>query len=137
MVREAASSLGDMLAGLSPTLSDESFLFVAVPAGQQPGEAIATAIGWFREAEGLSLILPREAALALGCDDGPPMRHIVLEVHSSLEGVGLTAAVAGRLAEHGIACNVVAAFHHDHLFVPADRADEALALLQELQREAP
>jgi hypothetical protein len=124
-----------MLAGLSPTLRDGDYLFVTYPAGQQPpGNALDAAIGWFREADGTSLILPRDVALALGCGEGPSMRHIVLGVHSSLEGVGLTAAVAGRLAEQGIACNVVAAFHHDHLFVPADRAEEALSLLQGLQR---
>jgi hypothetical protein len=44
----------------------------------------------------------------------------------------LTAAVAGALAERGIACNVVAGFHHDHLFVPWGRRDEALVLLQRL-----
>lgn len=125
-----------MLAGLSPRLSDDIFHFVTLPAGQEPAEAADAAIGRFREAEGISLILPHDVALALGGDDGPPMRHIVLQVHSSLEGVGLTAAVAGVLAEQGIACNMVAAYHHDHLFVPAERAEEALALLQGLQRDA-
>jgi hypothetical protein len=125
-----------MLTGLSPRLSDEIFQFVTFPVDQQPATVVGAAIGWFRENEGMSLILSRDAALSLGCGEGSPMRHIVLQVHSSLEGVGLTAAVAGRLADHGIACNMVAAFHHDHLFVPADRAEEALALLQDLQREA-
>jgi len=46
--------------------------------------------------------------------------------------VGLTAAVAGALAEAGIACNVVAGFHHDHLFVPWERREDALAILSDL-----
>ncbi|HEU0311141.1 MAG TPA: ACT domain-containing protein [Sphingomicrobium sp.] len=136
MTNQIAHTLGEMLAGLSPNLSEGSFLFVTLPTSQEAGDAIDAAIGCFREDEGQSLIMPREAALALGFADGPPMRHIVLRVHSSLEGVGLTAAVAGRLADHGIACNVVAAYHHDHLFVPAERAEEALRLLNALQREA-
>lgn len=135
MAEPLAHSLGDMLAGLSPRLSDEIFQFVTFPADQQFANVVGAAIGWFRENEGMSLILSRDAALSLGCGEGSLMRHIVLQVHSSLEGIGLTAAVAGRLADHGIACNMVAAFHHDHLFVPADRAEEALALLQDLQRE--
>lgn len=117
-------------------MDGETYFFATVPSGQLPSGASESAIGWFREAEGISLILPRSAALALGCADGSPMRRITLEVHSSLDGVGLTAAVSGLLADHGIACNLVAAFHHDHLFVPADRAEEALTLLRELQRNA-
>lgn len=131
-----ARSLGDMLAGLSPELDDETYLFVTAADGHVPDQVTEAAIGWFREAEGISLIVPREAALALGFADGSPMRRLTLRVYSSLDGVGLTAAVAGRLADHGIACNMVAAFHHDHVFVPANRAEEALALLQQLQREA-
>jgi hypothetical protein len=50
-----------------------------------------------------------------------------LTVHSSLEAVGFLAAITARLAETGISVNVVSAFYHDHLFVPHDRADEALA----------
>ena len=55
-------------------------------------------------------------------------------VHSSLAAVGLTAAVAAALADHGISANVVAAFYHDHIFVPAERAEEALAALRAIQR---
>ena len=32
--------------------------------------------------------------------------------------------------------NPVSAYFHDHLFVPADRADEAVALLEQLAAEA-
>ena len=125
-----------MLSGLSPALDAEMFQFVSFADGQLPAEAIASAICCFREAEGVSLTLPRDGALSLGFADESPMRQITLEVYSSLEGIGLTAAVARRLADNGIACNMIAAFHHDHVFVPADRAEEALALLQDLQREA-
>jgi hypothetical protein len=55
-------------------------------------------------------------------------------VHSALDGVGLTAAVASVLAERGIACNVVAGFHHDHLFVPWERREEALEALASLSK---
>jgi hypothetical protein len=49
---------------------------------------------------------------------------------------GFLAAITARLAETGISVNVVSAFYHDHLFVPHDRADEALARLQEMMRRA-
>jgi len=53
-------------------------------------------------------------------------------VHSALDAVGFLAAVTTRLAEAGISVNAVSAFHHDHLFVPEHRADEALQLLLEM-----
>ncbi|WP_036823971.1 ACT domain-containing protein, partial [Photobacterium sanctipauli] len=56
-------------------------------------------------------------------------KGITLTVHSSLEAVGLTAAVATRLAEYSISANVVAAYYHDHVFVPVNRAEEALQAL--------
>ena len=134
MAEAIAHSLTDMLAGLSPALDTETYLFVT--STSPPADALAAAMGWFREDEGVSLILPEAAALASGFAEGSPMRRITLQVHSSLDGVGLTAAVSGLLAANGIACNMVAAFHHDHLFVPADQAEKALTLLRGLQQDA-
>jgi hypothetical protein len=54
---------------------------------------------------------------------------LTLDVHSALEAVGLTAVVSGRLAERGIACNILAGRHHDHLLVPAAAADDAIGHL--------
>jgi uncharacterized protein len=61
---------------------------------------------------------------------------ITLTVNSSLDGVGLTAAVSQALAEQGIPCNVVAAAHHDHLFVPERRAEETVLILESLAKRA-
>ena len=41
-------------------------------------------------------------------------RLITLTVRSSLEAVGLLAAITARLADAGISVNAVSAFHHDH-----------------------
>ena len=92
------------------------------------------ALAAFREDEGLSLILPEEAAAAAGLPTDPALRWIVLTVNSSLTGVGLTEAVSAALARYAIPCNVVAALHHDHLFVPAERAEDALGVLEHLSR---
>ena len=59
---------------------------------------------------------------------------VTLRVHSALEAVGLTAAVATCLGAAGLSCNVVAGFHHDHLFVPHERGAECVELLRELSR---
>ena len=60
---------------------------------------------------------------------------ITLTVHSSLEAIGLLASVATSLATAGIPCNAVAAYHHDHLFVPNELADQALSVLRGIATE--
>jgi hypothetical protein len=114
------SDLAGMLAGMAPRLHPTACRFLLV-ASEAPADAFAL----IREDEGVTAIVPAK--------DGDFAR-ITLQVHSALEGVGLTAAVAGVLAEAGIACNIVAGFHHDHLFVPWGRRDEALELLQRLSQ---
>jgi hypothetical protein len=46
--------------------------------------------------------------------------------------VGLTAVVAGKLAVYDISVNMIAGYYHDHLFVPAAQAEQALELLNNL-----
>lgn len=121
-----------MIAAMQPELAAPDYLFCSVDE-QARDWLTLPALGWFREAEGLTLILDRSTARAAGLDAGPVMRRITLSVHSALDGVGLTAAVASALAGAGIPCNMVAAFHHDHVFVPAPPARAALAVLQALQ----
>ena len=111
-----------MLAGMAPALDARAWFFVLIE-GEPPADAFAV----IREEEGITAILAGERA-------GTPFARITLTVHSALEGVGLTAAVATALAAKGIACNVVAGFHHDHLFVPHERAEEALDVLQRLSK---
>ncbi len=57
---------------------------------------------------------------------------ITLNVHSSLEAVGLTAAFAKALGDAGISCNVVAAYYHDHIFVDVKDAEKAMDVLQRM-----
>ena len=127
---QAVSDREAMLAQMAPVLDPACYCFMLIAPEIAP-QALGAAIGTFREDEGVTAIVPESVARELG-EEGPAMARITLTVHSSLEGVGLTAAVAGALAEAGIACNMVAAFHHDHAFVPAERGEDALAILREL-----
>ena len=79
------------------------------------------------------MLLPLADAQQPDLSPSEPMRCITLDVNSALDGVGLTAAVASALAERQIPCNVVAAYHHDHVFVPQQQADAAVAVLVALQ----
>jgi len=121
-----------MIAGMDPELDLETYHFCTGPDTLLP-----RAIASFREAEGLSLILTDDLARAHGLPVDLPMRRITLRVHSALDGVGLTAAVSGALAQAGIACNMVAGLHHDHAFVPAPDAARALAILRALASKPP
>ena len=128
------TNLQTLLASMSPKLDDSAWVFAVV--GEEDAIPLTPlAIASFREVEGLTLVLPQAAADGLK-DVSAPMSRITLEVHSSLEAVGLTAAVAGTLAEEGISANVVAAFYHDHIFVPKVSAERALAVLEALSTSA-
>ena len=116
---------------MDPALDEQLYCFVGADEPGQALDLMRRALGTFREDEGLSLIVPHDAA-AYAQIDAPRFARITLQVDSDLQSVGLTAAVAGALAEAGIACNMVAALRHDHVFVPADRAEAALALLRKL-----
>ncbi len=125
-----------MLAGMKPVLTPGEFVFCTTRDAELIARIGASALGWFREDEGTALVLTRNDAKSLGFDDGMPMRRIVLEVFSALDGIGLTASVAVALAAQGIACNMIAGYHHDHVFVPSAMAERAVAVLRELQTRA-
>lgn len=125
-----------MLAGMTPVLRDNSFIFCITNEPTLAEQARTVALSWFQEDEGTAMILELRVAESLGFDVGLPMRRIVLEVYSALDGIGLTAAVANALAGANISCNVVSAYHHDNVFVPAAMAEKAVQVLQEVQSRA-
>ncbi len=128
MTGKPVSDLQGMLAGREPVMLEEhGWQFVTCVGDRTHENAFAV----ISEAEGTTYIVPADQS-----DRSPEFARITLQIHSALEGVGLTAAVSNALAEAGIACNVVAGFHHDHLFVPWDRCEEALAILKRLSQDA-
>ena len=85
---------------------------------------------FFKEKEGITLILKKEIAAKLNLECSLIMSWITLSVHSSLEAVGLTSAFSKALSDNGISCNVVAAFYHDHIFVGKNDTDKAMQILK-------
>jgi hypothetical protein len=125
------TDLTRMLAHLQPHLSAVEYAFATL----EPGTALPTGIspiGSFQEHEGLTIIAPAAQFAGQGVEVLAKWALITLRVHSSLQAVGLMAAVAQALADAGISVNPVAGFHHDHLFVPWARRDEALQILEAL-----
>ena len=123
-----------LLAEMRPELQEGEYVFCTASPESFRRLKIEP-IGWFREEEGISFIVERDVADAAGLKYDFVCRMITLSVHSSLHAVGFLAAVTGRLASAGISVNPVSAYHHDHLFVPADAAERAMKLLAELQSE--
>lgn len=124
-----------MIASMAPELVPGTWHFCACDERRE-GAFLPRALAAFREKEGMSMILDEAAANALGAPMDQPMRQITLTVHSALDGIGLTAAVSDALTRKAIPCNVVAAYRHDHIFVPAEQADAALRELQVLSATA-
>lgn len=125
------TKLATLLAGMRPCLQPGVFVFCSIPNGKAVPQGVEPVM-LFREAEGITLILREENADAAGLSKTFPCRMITLEIHSSLEAVGFLAAITTRLAAAGMGVNPVSAFYHDHLFVPAGRAEEAMAILREM-----
>jgi len=121
-----------LLAKLNPKLQPGEYAFCRVPAAAESACMAIPPLATFREAEGLSAVVLRSQADAQRLVYDSVHRCITLTVHSSLTAVGLTAAVSGALATHGISANVIAACAHDHIFVPTGDAPRAFAVIQAL-----
>ncbi|HEV2738814.1 MAG TPA: ACT domain-containing protein [Candidatus Elarobacter sp.] len=99
------TDLRALLAGMTPTLRPEVYVFWTLP----PGEPLPPGIAPFatvREDEGLTVVIEHQPTWEPVDDDA--YRAITLGVHSSLHAVGFIAAVARALADAGIPANVIA-----------------------------
>lgn len=102
---------------------------VTVPLGMVVAAAVV-------EDEGTTSVVSVADAERLGARSEFVAAWLTVEVRTALDAVGLTAALATALAAENIACNVLAGYHHDHLLVPVDKADQAIAVLEAL-RDSP
>ena len=124
-------NLERLITEMSPRLNPKDYVFITLP-GVYGDHAHLKPLSAFREKEGLTLIIEKEKAAKNRIEYDDTYKMITLEVHSSLNAVGLTAAVSGKLTEKGISANVVAAYFHDHIFVHSSLADIAMEALEEL-----
>ncbi|TPQ41270.1 ribonuclease H [Bradyrhizobium guangdongense] len=131
----AERNLQTLLQHMQPEMQDGVFVFATLPDDEKIADTINPLLT-FREREGTTLVLRRDDADSIGLSWQFASRLITLNVHSALDAVGFLAAVTARLADAGISVNAVSAFHHDHLFVPVEKADEALALLRDMSCRA-
>jgi uncharacterized protein len=124
------TNLGNLLKEMKPERNTGEYVYCLANSKEQ---AVSfEPVLYFLEKEGVTMILSKEKADSMNVPYTTVCAWITLTVHSSLEAVGLTAAFSKALTEANISCNVVAAFYHDHIFVPVKDAQRAMEVLQKL-----
>ena len=126
------TNLKTLLQSLNPILHQGEYVFCSIEntAKIDPADLVMT----FRETEGTTIIIRKKTADNLKLKYSFTAAWITIEVFSSLEAVGLTAAFSTELSKEGISCNVVAGFYHDHIFVKYDEGQKAIDVLENLSR---
>ena len=124
------TDLQKLLQSMQPELNEGEYVFCTVASLQHASALNPVCI--FQEKEAVTIIVSKQQADEASLPYTVLCAWITLTVHSSLEAVGLTAAVAKALTEANISCNVVAAYYHDHIFVPVKDAKRALLVLTQL-----
>ena len=132
----AEKNLQVLIASIKPRLHSETFVFCSVSESVF-NSLKAEPISVFRESEGVSLTLEQSDADAASLKYDGTWSLITCEVNSDLHAVGFLAAMSKLAADAGIPVNAVSAYHHDHLFVPTERAKDAMRLLQEAAAKPP
>lgn len=126
------TNLETLLKNMKPVLNTGDFVFCTVPNIDKID--LSQLVGSFKEEEGITLILSKAYADEMALEYSSIMSWITLQVHSSLEAVGLTAAFSKVLAENNISCNVVAGYYHDHIFLIKEDAKKAMEVLSDFAK---
>lgn len=134
----AERDLSTLLKTLSVKRRDGLWRFETIPSDQASWAELVN----LREARNIAMLFQEEEGLAVitaATDDTPAENRWVwleLSVYSDLQAVGFLAKVAEVLTAVNVPCNAVAAYHHDHIFVPEARADAAIAAIEALRDQA-
>ncbi len=129
---QGISDLKILIRSMKPVLNDGQYVFCHI---QNMDFDLVHIVLFFKEKEGFTVVCTSEYAAQKAWVYDSIFAWITLEVHSSLNAVGLTAAFSNELAKNAISCNVVAAYFHDHVFVQHEKGTFAVQILEKLSRE--
>jgi len=131
----AEADLSKLLATLTVKHHDGVWRFETIPADQSSWVDLVN----LRESRGITMLFQETEGLTVitrAKADTPQDNRwtwLELSVYSDLQAVGFLARVAAALTEAGVPCNAIAAFHHDHIFVPEARAADAIEAIEALR----
>ena len=123
-------NLDELMKEMMPVLFDTEYVFCCVP--EQLDILRLNPLLTFREKEGTTIIIEKTTADTNKIAYSGIWKLITLSVHSDLSAVGFLAKITSSLTKAGISVDVVSAFYHDHLFVPAEKAEKAMTILAKL-----
>lgn len=133
---QAITELDRLIKEMKPIIHPEPLVYCAVTAEQMTSKMLTDSFAMINEAEAITLITSPEQAQSFGFKASETFQRIELKVYSSLEAVGLTAAVSQCLTEHNISANVIAAYHHDHILIPQKDAQKGYQALLALTQQS-
>ena len=119
------------LKNLNPVLLEGEYVFCTFLSSIYGDHDKLNPIASFNEKEGLTLVVKKESAKLNNLEFNDTFKCISLNLISSLTSVGLTALISKVLADNEISANIYAGYYHDHIFVPLEKANDALKLLCE------
>src|SRR4026208_1231304 len=102
------TNLNTLLREMKPELNAGEYVFSLTASINS--DDLQDLICFFREEEGTTVILPKQMADQANLPYTGTYSWITLTIHSSLEAVGLTAAVSQALTDANNSCNIVAAY---------------------------
>ncbi|MEP7376748.1 MAG: ACT domain-containing protein [Chitinophagaceae bacterium] len=122
-----------LLKSMKPVLNEGEYVFCTVEESEVVDRS--DPVAFFKEKEGTTIVIEKSAADKMNLTYSFVSSWITLSVHSSLEAIGLTAAFSNALSDAGISCNVIAAYYHDHIFVPVNDKQRAMEVLTRLSQQ--
>ncbi len=131
---EAISDLNVLIKNMKPKIALAEYVFCVVSEAKFRLMNIKP-ICTFREREGVTAIIDKASADSNGIHYTGTWKLISISIYSDLHSIGFLAAITAKLAEAGISVNIVSAYHHDHLFVPLEKAQACMQLLKKMSEE--
>ena len=134
----AERDLSALLSTLSVKRREGVWRFETIPADQASWVELVN----LRETRQIAMLFQEEEGLTViktATDETEEDNRWVwleLSVYSDLQAVGFLAKVAEALTTANVPCNAIAAYHHDHIFVPQALADAAVKAIEALRSQA-